>query len=78
MVDNMEKDHINKKNNKRNDKKKKYHDIRSYVSSNRKFRQLVRAELRKKIDYDNYILPVRDRHTSYTWWDSKPYKLKVY
>jgi hypothetical protein len=65
------------KKNKTNRKKQKYHDIRSYVSSNSKFRKLVKTEL-KKTDIEDYVLPVRDRHTTYTWWDCKPEKPKVY
>jgi hypothetical protein len=69
--------YTNKKINPRKNKKIKYHDIRSYVSSHKKFRHKVDTEL-KITKLDEFILPIRDSHITYTWWDCKPYKPKVY
>jgi len=56
---------------------KKYKYIRSKNNSNKSFRIICKSEL-KQMNLDNFITPIRDTHTTYTWWDCKPMKQKVW
>ena len=66
--------------NKMNGKKKKYHDHKSNASITKTYRCFVHSQLNKVLkqnDIEDYTMPLKSK-SSYTWWDCKPYKPKVY
>ena len=62
-------------------KKQAYHDIKSTNSFGKVFRTHYKSELNHIRDYpemlQEYVLPIKGSKT-YTWWDCKPYKAKVF